>query len=175
GLGGLDQCGEKAWRPPDTTLDPVLEALLDQWSASYRPPFEGIRVVGARWSRRCYDAREFLARHQIPYQWLDVETTEGKALLDKAAKDATLPVVLLPDGAVLANPNPAELAARVGLHTTSQNRFFDLVIVGGGPAGLAAAVYGASEGLKTVIVEREAPGRLSVKLANAPWPNRPSL
>lgn len=154
----LDHYLLKPWEPADRNLYPVLDDLLDQWSAGYRPPFEGIRVVGARWSRRCYDAREFLARHQLPYQWLDVESADGKALLEKAGPGIALPAVFLADGSVLADPNPSDLAARVGLRTTSQNRFFDLVIVGGGPAGLAAAVYGASEGLKTVIVEREAPG-----------------
>jgi thioredoxin reductase (NADPH) len=155
----LDYYLLKPWDPPDQNLYPVLDDLLDEWSASYRPPFEGIRVIGTRWSPRCYDVREFLARHQIPYQWLDIESAEAKTFLAaNGGRDCALPVVILPDGAILADPSINELASRVGLQTHSQNQFYDLVIVGGGPAGLAAAVYGASEGLKTVIVEREAPG-----------------
>ncbi len=159
----LDHYLLKPWDPPDRNLYPVLDDLLDQWSASYRPPFEGIRVVGTRWSRRCYELREFLAKNQIPYQWLDIETADSdpqaaKALASMGGRPSTLPVVMLTDGVTLVDPSPGDLAARVGLRTRSQTDFFDLAIVGGGPAGLAAAVYGASEGLKTVIVEREAPG-----------------
>jgi thioredoxin reductase (NADPH) len=155
----LDHYLLKPWDPPDRNLYPVLDDLLDEWSTSYRPPFEGIRVIGTRWSPRCYEVREFLARHQIPYQWLDVESSEAKALLPPVAEGAAaLPVVILADGTALTDPSLSELAARVGLRTHPESQFFDLVIVGGGPAGLAAAVYGASEGLKTVIVEREAPG-----------------
>ena len=155
----LDHYLLKPWDPPDRHLYPVLDDLLDQWSASYRAPFEGIRVIGTRWSRRCYEARDFLARNQIPYQWLNVEDPAGAQLLTTIGDGLDkLPIVLLADGTALADPAAAELAARVGLHTRSDTSFFDLVIVGGGPAGLAAGVYGASEGLKTVIVEREAPG-----------------
>jgi thioredoxin reductase (NADPH) len=159
----LDHYLLKPWDPPDRNLYPVLDDLLDQWGASYRPPFEGIRVIGTRWSRDCYEVREFLARNQIPYQWLDVENAERDAESARtiaAHRDrlGQLPVVLLTDGATLVDPSQAELAERLGLRTRSETTFFDLVIVGGGPAGLAAGVYGASEGLKTVIVEREAPG-----------------
>jgi thioredoxin reductase (NADPH) len=155
----LDHYLLKPWDPPDRHLYPVLDDLLDQWSASYRTPFEGIRVIGTRWSRRCYEARDFLARNQIPYQWLNVEDAEAARLLTTIGDGIDkLPILLLADGTALADPTPAELADRVGLHTRSDTSFFDLVIVGGGPAGLAAGVYGASEGLKTVIVEREAPG-----------------
>jgi len=137
----------------------VLDDLLDQWSASYRPPFEGSSVIGTRWSPRCYEVREFLARHQIPYQWLDIESAEGKIIRASIERgQAALPLVILADGSSLADPSLSDLADRVGLRTHSQTKFFDLVIVGGGPAGLAAAVYGASEGLKTVVVERDAPG-----------------
>src|SRR5262249_49803205 len=151
------------WDPADRNLYPVLDDLLDQWSASYRPPFEGIRVIGTRWSRHCFEVREFLARNQIPYRWVDIETAESDAEAAKTlatVRDglSKLPVILLPDGATLIDPTQAELADRIGLRTRSDKSFFDLVIVGGGPAGLAAGVYGASEGLKTVIVEREAPG-----------------
>jgi thioredoxin reductase (NADPH) len=155
----LDHYLLKPWDPPDRNLYPVLDDLLDQWSASYRPPFEGIRVIGTRWSPRCYEVREFLARHQIPYQWLDIESAEAKTIRASISDgQAALPLVILADSSTLANPNLSDLADRVGLQTRSHTKFFDLVIVGGGPAGLAAAVYGASEGLKTVIVEREAPG-----------------
>jgi thioredoxin reductase (NADPH) len=159
----LDHYLLKPWDPPDQNLYPVLDDLLDQWSASYHPPFEGIRIIGTRWSRRCYEAREFLARNQIPYQWLDIERAEqdqeiARTIAGLGDDVNRLPVVLLPDGATLLDPTPAALAGQVGLRTRSESNFFDLLIVGGGPAGLAAGVYGASEGLKTVIVEREAPG-----------------
>src|SRR5689334_29552 len=155
----LDHYLLKPWDPPDRNLYPVLDDLLDQWSASYRPPFEGIRVIGTRWSPRCYEVREFLARHQIPYEWLDIERDQARTIRASIGDGhAPLPIVILADGCTLADPSLSGLADRVGLRTHSQTKFFDLVIVGGGPAGLAAAVYGASEGLKTVIVEREAPG-----------------
>ena len=158
----LDHYMLKPWDPPDRNLYPVLDDLLDQWSASYRPPFEGIRVLGTRWSARCYEVREFLARNQVPYRWLDIESVdkddEVKKTLASIGDKRTFPVVILADGVTLIDPSLGELADRVGLRTRSQTDFFDVVIVGGGPAGLAAAVYGASEGLKTVIVEREAPG-----------------
>jgi thioredoxin reductase (NADPH) len=155
----LDHYLLKPWDPPDRNLYPVLDDLLDEWSESYRAPFEGIRVIGTRWSPRCYELREFLARNHIPYQWLDVESADAKAALAASGDGhGALPVVLLTDGTVLADPSLTELADRVGLRTHAQTDFFDLVIVGGGPAGLAAAVYGASEGLKTIIVEQEAPG-----------------
>jgi thioredoxin reductase (NADPH) len=159
----LDHYLLKPWDPPDRNLYPVLDDLLDQWSASYRAPFDGIRVIGTRWSRRCYEARDFLARNQIPYQWLDIERAEhdpetARAIAAIGDGLNKLPVLLLPDGTMLVDPTQAELADRIGLRTRPDNTFFDLVIVGGGPAGLAAGVYGASEGLKTVIVEREAPG-----------------
>jgi len=153
----------KPWDPAEQNLYPVLDDLLDEWSASYRPPFEGVRVIGTRWSPRCYEVREFLARNHIPYQWLDIEKTGSDAeavqsLVSDGDGLRQLPVVVLPAGPTMANPTLAELAERLGLRTRPDTNFYDLVIVGGGPAGLAAGVYGASEGLKTVIVEREAPG-----------------
>jgi len=159
----LDHYLLKPWDPPDRNLYPVLDDLLDHWGASYRPPFEGIRVIGTRWSRHCYEMREFLARNQIPYQWLDIESAERDAETARtiaAHREGLnrLPVVLLTDGATLVDPSQGELADRLGLRTHSDTSSFDLAIVGGGPAGLAAGVYGASEGLKTVIVERRAPG-----------------
>src|SRR5499427_2049265 len=153
----------KPWDPPEEHLYPQLDDLLDDWQASYRPAFEGIRVLGTRWSPRCYELRDFLARNHVPYQWIDVELSandpETKRLLDALRPEAAnLPIVLFPDGTKLLDSAPAEVAQRVGLRTRPQTSFYDLAIVGGGPAGLAAAVYGASEGLHTVIVEREAPG-----------------
>lgn len=159
----IDYFFMKPWDPPAEHLYPQLDDLLDDWQASYRPAFQGIRVLGTRWSPRCYELRDFLARSHVPYQWIDVEFSandpETKLLLEALGPDATeLPVVLFPDGAKLLNSAPAEVAQKVGLRTRAETSFYDLAIVGGGPAGLAAAVYGASEGLHTVIVEREAPG-----------------
>jgi thioredoxin reductase (NADPH) len=140
-----------------------LDDLLEDWQASYRPAFEGIRVLGTRWSPRSYELRDFLARNRVPYQWIDVEASandpETKQLLEALGPEATdLPVVLFPDGTKLLECIPSEIAQKVGLRTRAQTDFYDLAIVGGGPAGLAAAVYGASEGLHTVMIEREAPG-----------------
>jgi thioredoxin reductase (NADPH) len=153
----------KPWDPPTEHLYPQLDDLLDDWRASFHPTFEGIRVLGTRWSRRSYELRDFLARNRVPYQWIDVELSandpETKRLLEALGPEATsLPVVLFPDGTKLLESIPAEVAQRVGLRTRAQTSFYDLAIVGGGPAGLAAAVYGASEGLHTVMIEREAPG-----------------
>ncbi len=153
----------KPWDPPTEHLYPQLDDLLDDWRASYRPAFEGIRVLGTRWSPRSYDLRDFLARNRVPYQWIDVELSandpETKRLLEVLGPDASsLPVVLFPDGTKLLESLPADVAQKVGLRTRAQTNFYDLAIVGGGPAGLAAAVYGASEGLHTVMIEREAPG-----------------
>ncbi|MGB8014073.1 MAG: FAD-dependent oxidoreductase [Terriglobales bacterium] len=159
----LDYFFMKPWDPPSEHLYPQLDDLLDDWLASYRPAFQGIRVLGTRWSPRCYELRDFLARSHVPYQWIDVEGSandpETQRLLEALGQDAAdLPVVLFTDGTKLLNSAPAEVAQKVGLRTRPETSFYDLAIVGGGPAGLAAAVYGASEGLHTVIVEREAPG-----------------
>ena len=153
----------KPWDPPSEHLYPQLDDMLDDWQASYRPAFEGIRVLGTRWSPRSYELRDFLARNHVPYQWIDVELSandsETKLLLEALGPEAaSLPVVLFPDGTKLLESVPADVAQKVGLRTRAQTDFYDMAIVGGGPAGLAAAVYGASEGLHTVIVEREAPG-----------------
>jgi thioredoxin reductase (NADPH) len=153
----------KPWDPPSERLYPQLDDLLDDWQASYRPAFQGIRVLGTRWSPKSYQLRDFLARNHVPYQWIDVEIAandpETKQLLEALGEEAgSLPVVLFPDGTKLLDSVPAELAERVGLRTRAQTSFYDLAILGGGPAGLAAAVYGASEGLHTVMIEREAPG-----------------
>jgi thioredoxin reductase (NADPH) len=153
----------KPWDPPAEHLYPQLDDLLEDWRASYRPGFEGMRVLGTRWSPRSYEMRDFLARNHIPYQWIDVELSasdpETKRLLEVLGPEATnLPIVLFPDGTKLLESLPADVAQKVGLRTRAQTDFYDLAIIGGGPAGLAAAVYGASEGLKTVMIEREAPG-----------------
>src|SRR6202021_2884386 len=159
----LDYFFMKPWDPPSERLYPQLNDLLEDWQASYRPAFQGIRVLGTRWSPKSYELRDFLARNHVPYQWIDVEATandpETKRLVDVLGPDAaSLPVVLFPDGTKLLESLPADVAQKVGLRTRAQTDFYDLAIIGGGPAGLAAAVYGASEGLKTVMVERQAPG-----------------
>ena len=153
----------KPWDPPEEKLFPALDDLLQDWSAQFHPPYEGIRVLGTRWSSRSYDLREFLARNQVPYQWIDVELAatdpEVRRLIESLGPEAeTLPLILFPDGVRLAEPPMPAVAEKLGLHTRAQTNFYDLAIIGGGPAGLAAAVYGASEGLHTVIIEREAPG-----------------
>src|SRR5438477_8327802 len=160
---GINYFFLKPWDPPAEHLYPQLDDLLDDWQASFRPTFQVIRVLGTRWSPRSYELRDFLARNHVPYQWIDVELSandpETKRLLEALGPEAaSLPVVLFPDGTKLLESVPAEVAQRVGLRTRAQTSFYDLAIVGGGPAGLAAAVYGASEGLHTVIIEKEAPG-----------------
>ncbi len=153
----------KPWDPPAEHLYPQLDDMLDDWQASFHPAFEGIRVLGTRWSPKSYELRDFLARNRVPYEWTDVELSandpETKRLLEALGPEAaSLPVVLFPDGTKLLEGVPADVAQKVGLRTRAQTTFYDLAIVGGGPAGLAAAVYGASEGLHTVMIEREAPG-----------------
>jgi len=153
----------KPWDPPEEKLFPTLDDLLSDWSAGFRPPYEGIRVLGTRWSSRSYDLRDFLARNQVPYQWIDIELAqtdpEVRRLIESLGPEAdTLPLILFPDGARLPEPSFSVVADKLGLRTHAQTNFYDLAIVGGGPAGLAAAVYGASEGLRTVMIEREAPG-----------------
>jgi len=157
----LDYYLLKPWNPPEERLYPVLNDLLDDWLAGFRPPFEGIRVIGNRWSPFSHQVKDFLARNQIPYQWLDVELQQDAAkLVEYAQADGRqqLPLVLFPDGSRLIQPSNLEIAAKIGLQTQAERPFYDLAIVGAGPAGLAAAVYGASEGLSTVLIEREAPG-----------------
>jgi thioredoxin reductase (NADPH) len=156
----LDYYLLKPWDPPEERLYPVLDDLLDDWLANFRPPFEGIRVIGNRWSPDSHSIKDFLARNQVPYQWLDVELeAEAKQLLTYAEQDKQLlPLVLFPDGAKLVQPSTLQIAERLGLRTQAERPFYDLAIIGGGPAGLAAAVYGASEGLTTVMIERQAPG-----------------
>ena len=153
----------KPWDPPDQNLYPVLDDLLEDWQAGYRPPFTGLRVLSDRWSPRSYALREFLSRHQVPFRWLDVEHADRdpdvrRAVAAVGADAGRAPVVLFPDRTWLCDPTASELAERIGLKVRADADFFDLIIVGGGPAGLAAGVYAASEGLKTLIVERDAPG-----------------
>src|ERR1700692_1076848 len=159
----LDYFFMKPWDPPTEHLYPQLDELLDDWQASYRPAFQGIRVLGTRWPPASYELRDFLARSHVPYQWIDVEGSandpETKRLLEALGPDASdLPIVLFADGTKMLNSVPTEVAQKVGLRTRAETSFYDLAIVGGGPAGLAAAVYGASEGLHTVMLDREAPG-----------------
>ena len=156
----LDYYLLKPWDPPEQQLYPVLDDLLEDWQATYRPPFEGIRAVGTRWAPQSYALRSFLGHHQIPYQWLDVESNpDACALLPtNGSGPPRLPLVVFPDGTRLEEPTPAMLAERLGLATRAQRPYYDVVVVGAGPAGLAAGVYGASEGLSTAIVERDAPG-----------------
>ena len=155
----LDHYLLKPWDPPEEKLYPVVDALLDAWMASDHRPVPETKVVGHRWSARCSEVREFLARNQVPYRWYNCDEPEGQRLLEAAQADGlSLPVVITPDGEPLVEPTDAELASRVGLATTPAEDFYDLIVIGGGPAGLGAAVYGASEGLRTVLVERTATG-----------------
>lgn len=148
----------KPWDPPEEKLFPVLTDMLEEWRAGYRPGYGGVRVVGDRWSARGHAVRDFLARNQVPYEFLDLETSEEGKALGESMDPADLPLVILPSGARIAHPDPSVLAEHVGLSTKAASEFYDLAIVGGGPGGLAAAVYAGSEGLRTVMVEREAPG-----------------
>ena len=156
----LDHYLMKPWHPPEELLYPVLDDLLDDWRANFEPRFEGVRIIGHRWSSDGHRIRDFLARNLIPYLWLDIETDAeaGELLTLTGMADASLPVVVLPEGGAMSAPDVPTLAARLGLHTEAQYPNYDLIVVGTGPAGLAAAVYGASEGLRTVLIEREAPG-----------------
>src|SRR5579883_2059820 len=150
----------KPWDPPQERLYPVLQDLLDDWQAHFHPPFEGIRVIGNRWSPHSHQAKDFLARNQVPYQWLDIELSEEAQHLAAYANcdKLHLPLVLFADGSSLMQPTNTQIAEKIGLRTQAEKQFYDLIIIGGGPAGLAAAVYAASEGLRTVMIEREAPG-----------------
>ncbi|HAB18761.1 MAG TPA: FAD-dependent oxidoreductase [Verrucomicrobiota bacterium] len=156
----IDHYLMKPWDPPEERLFGVVDDLLDDWQASYRPVFEGVRVVGHRWSPQANEIRDFLGRNFVPHQWLNIETDEaGKQLLTTTGADpSSLPLVIFPNGSFLPNPPAVEIARKLGLKTKPEFPFYDLVVVGAGPAGLAAAVYGAADGLHTLLVEREAPG-----------------
>ncbi len=156
----LDYYLQKPWDPPEERLYPTLDDLLEDWQASYRPPFEGIRLVGHRWSPKSFVLRDFLGRNQVAYQWVDVragEESEG-APVGIELDGKKLPLVVLPDGTELEEPETLEVAESIGLSTQAEKPFYDVIIIGAGPAGLATAVYGASEGLRIVMIEREAPG-----------------
>lgn len=157
---GLDYYLLKPWDPPQERLYPVIDDLLGDWQQANPDHTADVRVVGNRWSERSHDVKNFLARNYVPYHWYDVEVgAEAQRLRDLAKAEATdLPLVLVPDGVTLRSPSTLDLAAALGLRTHAERPLYDVCIVGGGPAGLAAAVYAASEGLSTVVVEREAPG-----------------
>lgn len=156
----LDHYLVKPWDPPEQRLFPVLDDMLDDWMADHPPEFRGIRVIGHRWSQESHQARDFLARNQVPFKWLDLasdpEATELLELTGNAS--GRCPVLIFPDGQVLEQPTLGEIAEKAGIRGRAEVPLYDLIVIGAGPAGLAAAVYGASEGLKTLIVEREATG-----------------
>jgi len=157
---GLDHYLLKPWAPPQERLYPALDDLLGAWDSENGQPFEGVRVIGNRWSERSYETRMFLARNHVPYQWLELDLDpEAQRLFALfGTPDAELPLVLMTDGTVLQGAAAFQLAGALGLHTTTESTLYDVVIVGAGPAGLAAAVYASSEGLRTIVIERDAPG-----------------
>jgi thioredoxin reductase (NADPH) len=157
---GVDHYLLKPWDPPEQRLYPVLDDLLTTWSARTRVPFEGLRVAGSQWSPQSFAVREFLSRNQVPYEWVDVEkdAPTRELIVSTHGSLNRLPVVFFQDGRTLVDPTQAELAAEVGLGKAAARPFYDLAIVGAGPAGLASAVYGASEGLKVLLIEQKAPG-----------------
>ena len=157
---GLDHYLMKPWDPPEQNLYPVLDDLLSDWLATVPVPYGGIRVAGTLWSASCHRTKDFLSRNHIPYQWLDLEKdAQARELVEGVGREpARLPVLFFPDGSLLVDPDNRTLAEKVGLATQATQPFYDLIIVGAGPAGLAAAVYGASEGLRTALIEKEATG-----------------
>jgi thioredoxin reductase (NADPH) len=158
---GLDYYLLKPWEPPEERLYPPLKELLEEWFKRVRPPFDGLRVAGTALSASCFEVKDFLSRNQVPYQWIDLEhdTAMRELVMSTDQGMSRLPIVFFPDGTMMAQPTLRELAERIpGMQTRATEHFYDLVIIGGGPAGLAAAVYGASEGLKTILVERGATG-----------------
>jgi thioredoxin reductase (NADPH) len=161
---GINHYLLKPWDPPEENLYPIIDELLEDWEAAFPTQFEGIRILGNRWSPASHNIKDFLARNHVPYQWLDIETaasdSEVRSLVELLDEEETrnLPIIILPNGVRLKQPSLADLAEHAGLRTRATEAFYDLAIVGGGPAGLAAAVYGASEGIRTVMIEREAPG-----------------
>jgi thioredoxin reductase (NADPH) len=156
----IDHYLMKPWDPPEERLYGVVDDLLDDWQADFKPLFEGVRVVGHRWSPAGMEIKDFLGRNFIPYQWLDIETDEtAKQLVATSNTDVScLPLVVFSDGSFLPKPSVATVADKLKLKTKADSPFYDLVVVGAGPAGLAAAVYGAADGLRTLLIEREAPG-----------------
>jgi len=154
----LDHYLMKPWDPPEDNLFPVLDDMLEDWRASVPAPFDGIRVIGTTWSPATHDIKDFLARNQVPYRFLDIERDAQAKAQAEAAGAGTIPVVFFPEGDPLINPDRRTVGNRVGLRTEAESKFYDVVIIGGGPAGLAGAVYGASEGLRTALIEKDAPG-----------------
>jgi thioredoxin reductase (NADPH) len=156
----VDYYLQKPWDPPETLLYPIVDDLLEDWRADYRPGWGGIRVVGSRWMPSVHTLKEFLARNHLPYEFFDIESSDerGREARDLIANEASLPLVIMPDGARLSNPAVDEVARRSGLKTEATQTTYDVAIVGAGPSGLAAAVYAASEGLTTILLDREAPG-----------------
>jgi thioredoxin reductase (NADPH) len=157
---GLDHYLMKPWSPAEEHLYPVLDDLISDWQATATAPYEGIRVAGALWSSGSHEVKDFLARSQIPYQFLDIERDDEARAQVEAVNDNShkLPVVFFPDGEVLVEPSLTEVAEKSGLKTQATDPFYDLIIVGAGPAGLASAVYGASEGVHTLLIDKEVPG-----------------
>lgn len=158
---GLDHYLMKPWDPPEQNLYPILDDLLSDWTATVTLPYDGIRVAGTLWSPSSHNVKDFLARNRIPYQWLDIEKdSEARALVEETQKDELrrLPVLFFPDGSVLVEPDNLTMAEKIGLQTQASQAFYDLIIVGAGPAGLGAAVYGGSEGLRVAMIEKHATG-----------------
>ena len=156
----LDYYLMKPWDPPEEKMYPVLDDLLDEWISSHTPLFDGIRVIGYQFSPRSHKIKDYLAGNLFPYRWYDVETSEiaGELVEANDISSQDLPVVFFQDGEFLKNPGITEIAEKLGLHPKARAELYDVIIIGAGPAGLAAAVYGASEGLKTLVIERRAPG-----------------
>lgn len=156
----IDHYLMKPWDPPEERLYGFVDDMLDDWQASYHPTFEGVRVVGSQWSSRASEIRDFLGRNFVPHQWLNADRDpEAKKFIETASADVgSLPLVVFPDGTALRDPPNKAIAEKLGLRTKAEFPFYDLVVVGGGPAGLAAALYGAADGLHTLLIEREAPG-----------------
>lgn len=156
---GLDYYLMKPWHPPEEKLYPVLDELLEDWRIHVRLPYEGIRVAGTLWSLASHEVKDFLTRHQIPYQWLDIEKdSNARNLVESATGETKLPIIFFPGGTTLIQPDLKSLADKVGLQTQAELPFYDVIVIGSGPAGLAAAVYAGSEGLKCLVIEKAAPG-----------------
>jgi thioredoxin reductase (NADPH) len=156
----LDHYLMKPWDPPEERLYPVLDELLEDWKVHTRPPFDGIRIVGTLWSLPTHQIKDFLVRHQLPYQYLDLESDPTAKALVEAHNEGQIriPTLFFPDGTALAEPTLQQVARQAGLPTEATMRFYDLIIIGGGPAGLSAAVYAASEGVDCLVIEKHAPG-----------------
>ena len=156
----LDYYLMKPWDPPEEHFYPVLDSLLEEWRINVPLPFEGIRVVGAMWSSASHEVKDFLARNSIPYRWLDVERDEeARNLLEVATSDPLkVPALFFPDGSVLVQPTPQQVAEKAGLRTRAEQPFYDVIIIGSGPGGLSAAVYASADGLNVLLIERQAPG-----------------